>query len=72
MECKYRMRKDEIADEEGVLHTVYGVEAWRRGEMVRCIPDVFFKKERAEHYIGLFNKLELRLIHLDDVIEEIL
>ncbi len=72
MECKYRMREDEIKDEDGVLHTVYGVDVLSRGELVRSVPDVFFEKERAEYYIGLFNTLGLRPIQLDDVLEEIL
>lgn len=72
MKCTYRIREDEIKDEEGNLHTVYGVEAWRKNELIRSVPDVFIDKNLADYYIGLFNSLDLRLCHLDDVIEDIL
>ncbi|MBR2474157.1 MAG: hypothetical protein IKB51_03915 [Clostridia bacterium] len=72
MKCDYRMREDRITDEEGIQHTVYGVEAWSKNELVRSVPDVFFDRALAEHYIGLFNSLDLRLCHLDDVIEDVL
>ena len=71
MDIEYRMREDKVADEDGVLHTVYGFEVWRNGEAIRVIPDVCCTRERAEYYLGLFNELGLSLWHLDDIIEEI-
>ena len=71
MKVEYRMREDKVADEDGVLHTVYGFEAWCNGEAIRVIPDVCCTRERAEYYLRLFNELGLSLLHLDDVIEEI-
>ena len=71
MKCEYRIREDCVADEDGVLHTVYGVEAFENGELLRAIPDVFCEKSNAERYIEMFNDLELSLLHLDDVIEDI-
>ena len=72
MNIEYRMREDMVADEEGVLHRVYGFEAWRDGKAIRVIPDVCCTRDRAEYYLKLFNALGLSLLHLDDVIEEIL
>lgn len=72
MNCDYRMREDQVADEDGVLHTVYGIEAWVGSELIRAVPDVFCEKPKAEYYIGLFNELGLSILHLDDVIDDIL
>ena len=72
MKYEYKIREDVITDEEGELHTVFGIEAWCGKELVRTISDVFYQQKNAEHYIELFNKLNLSIIHLEDVIEDIL
>ena len=72
MKHDYQMREDKIYDEEGNIHTVYGVVAIEQGSIIRSVSDVFKDKTDAEYYIGLFNSLQLSLCHLDDIIEEIL
>ena len=69
---KYVIRQDVVADEEGTEYTVWGVDLFENGALLESVPDVFFEREKAEYYIGLFNELELDPIHLYDVIEDIL
>ncbi len=59
-------------DENGVKHTVYGMEVHQNGRVMRAIADIFFDKKRALHFVELCNRLQLDPIHLDDVIEDIL
>lgn len=72
MDCRYTIRKDEVQDESGQTHTVYGVEAWLGAKKIRCIPDVFFVRRRAEDFVYRCNTYELSLVHLMDVIEDVL
>ena len=73
MKITYRLRIDKVCDEEGVLHTVYGIEAFARSQhKIASIADVFFDKQEAEAFIKLCNDRKLGLINLPDVIEEVL
>lgn len=73
MKITYRLRTDSVCDEDGILHTVYGIEAFARNKhRVTYIADIFFDKQKAEDFIGLCNDLKLSLIHLSDVIEDVL
>ena len=69
---KYVIRQDVVADEEGTEYTVWGVDLFENGTLLESVPDVFFEREKADYYIGLFNELELDPVHLYDVIEDIL
>ena len=73
MEIVYRLKTDNVYDEEGFLHTVYGIEALNgESRIVASISDVFFDKAKATEFITLCNALKLSLIHLPEVIEDIL
>ena len=73
MPCTYRMRKDSIYDEDGNKYTVYGIEAVDpNGNVLVSFPDIFFDKQKAEHFVNLCNKNVLELIHLADVVEDAL
>ncbi len=73
MEIVYRMKTDTVYDEEGFLHTVYGIEALNAENLiVASVADVFFDKVKATEFIALCNDLRLSLIHLPEVIEDIL
>lgn len=69
MTVRYFIREDEIFDEDGVAHTVYGIDVSIGGEVIRSIPDVFTEKNKAEKLIRLCNEGELSPIHIDDVVE---
>ncbi len=69
----YRMRKGIVRDEEGKIHTVYGVEAIGvGGEILLKFSDVFFDRQRAERFVSLCNDGGLSLIHFPDAVEDVL
>ena len=73
MQVKYTLRTDIVTDEDNNKHTVYGVDALDRFENVlESVADIFFDKQKAEEFIKLCNEEKLELIHLQDVIEDIL
>ena len=73
MKITYCLRTDKVFDEDGVLHTVYGIEAFTKSKhKVASVADVFFNKQKAEDFIRLCNELKLSLVHLPDVIEDVL
>ncbi len=73
MEIVYRLKTDNIYDEEGCLHTVYGIVAENAfGKVIKSFLDVFFDKTKAEQLVTLCNKEKLSLIHLEDVVEDAL
>ena len=69
---KYEVRKDYILDEENVKHTVYGIEVRQNDKLIKAITNVFLDLKKAESFVALCNSEELELIHLMDVIEDIL
>ena len=69
----YKLREDEVYDEESVVHTAWGVTVSdAHGEVLRSIGDVFLDKKRAEAFVEKCNKSQLSPIHLLDVIEDVL
>lgn len=73
MQVKYTLRTDIVTDEDNNKHTVYGVDALDRFENVlESVADIFFDKQKAEEFIKLCNEERLELIHLQDVIEDVL
>ena len=73
MSIVYRLKTDIAEDEDGVLHTVYGIEAIDdENRVIASCADVFFDKSTANQFIDLCNKEGLSLIHFFDVIEDAL
>ncbi len=73
MSCKYKLIITEKMDDQGVIHTVYGVKAEHEsGEIEREIPDIFLDRTIAERFVEACNILSLDPDHLDDVIADAL
>ena len=73
MQVIYKLRIDTVTDENNRKHTVYGITALDSFENVlKTFEDIFFDKQKAEKFIALCNYEKLELIHLQDVIEDIL
>lgn len=70
----YKIRSDKIVGEEGEIFTVYGIDAVNinTNHVEVSIPDIFFEKKQAEEFINLCNKEKLMIVHLWDVIEDVL
>jgi len=73
MEYVYRVRSDVIIDDDGKKHTVYGIDAMTcQNIIITAVSDIFFDEEDAQAFVELCNNKKLSLIHLPDVIEDIL
>ena len=68
-EEKYHIRKDQIQDEQGNVHIVYGVEVPSEGI---SIPDIFFDEDQATQFVFLCNSLNLSTLHIIDVVNDLL
>lgn len=73
MKVIYKLRCDTVIDEDGCSYTVYGIAALNTfGEILVIFDDIFFDKQKALDFINLCNTEGLELIHLNDVIEDLL
>lgn len=73
MNFTYQTTTDVSLDEDNESVSVYGIEAVdRKGHVLRCIPNIFTNRDLAEKFVSLCNAEALELIHLDDVIEDML
>ena len=73
MKVHYCLRRDVILREDGVLYIAYGLDAVDAdGRILRSVPDLLLDRHRVMDLIDRCNALELSLIHLDDVIEDLL
>ena len=73
MQVKYILRTDVVTDEENHRYTVYGITALDSfGNMLKTFEDIFFDKNKAEEFVKLCNEEKLELIHLQDVVEDVL
>lgn len=69
----YVLRSDTIQSEEETIHTVYGVNAVTPdGTILSSCPDIFFDSAAAGSFVDRLNRTNLSLIHLPDVIEDVL
>ena len=73
MNCFYRVIADTLLNESQMPITVYGIEAVDAdGRIAASVPDIFTSKEEADHFAHRCNALSLSILHLPDVIEDIL
>ena len=69
----YHLRKDSVCDVEGNQYFVYGIDVSNHtGEIILSFPDIFFDIQKAEDFVHLCNESDLELIHLPEIIENIL
>lgn len=71
LKYNYTVRTDKIKDEDGEIHTVYGINLYVGNALIKEIPDIFFRPESANEFIFLCNKLKLdeeKLLYLIDFI----
>lgn len=73
MQVIYTLRTDIVTDEDNHKHIVYGITALDRfGNVLNTFEDIFFSKQKAEEFVELCNDEKLELIHLQDVVEDVL
>lgn len=62
-----------MQNEERKTHTVYGIEAVSpEGKILLGFSDIFFDRQKAEHFVYLCNDGRLSLFHLPYAVEEAL
>ena len=67
------LRTDVVTDDENHRNPVYGITALDNfGNMLKSVEDIFFSKQKAEEFVELCNDEKLELIHLQDVVEDVL
>jgi transcriptional regulator with XRE-family HTH domain len=72
-EYVFRLRKDTITGEDKKQHLVYGIDILSSsGENIKSIPDIFLNEKKAKEFVSLCNSEELDIIHIYDVIEDVL
>ena len=69
---KYYYIEKQLIDEDGDTYITYAVSVKLEGKIIEYVPDVFLKEKDAKYYVNLFNELKLSLVHLYDVLEDIL
>ena len=72
MSFEYTLRIDIFYDEEGNPHLIYGVNAFEDGDIRQVFPGIFRDRGEAEKFIDLCNSEQLEIIHLPDVIRDLL
>ena len=74
--CVYKMTVTNERDEEGKEYVGYGIEAWMisgtEQRMVQRVPDIFLERDRARRFVDLCNDECVELVHLFDVIDNVL
>lgn len=71
MQYTYSVRCD-IRNIRGKERKVYGIDASYEDEVLRSSVNLFDRKEDAENFARICNKLDLDVIHFDDVILDLL
>ena len=68
---RYRIRKDNLVSEEGVKYIAYGVDAFDGIKKVKSIKDITPNKEQMEKQIGIWNRCQISLKHLDQAVQSV-
>ncbi len=68
----YQTQEEKIYHPLTGSYTAYGISVIYKSKLVEYVSNVFLEKEEAEAFVGLCNELELDVIHLHDVIEDMI
>ncbi len=72
----FTVREDKLSIEEEDSKIVYGIDIWQEKENIRycvkSIPDIFFVPKEAEDFVAFCQDNDVRLVHIDDIIEDLI
>lgn len=69
----YKVFEETVADFENKTHIAFGIAAFNpKGEKLVCIHDVFADRHKAEGLVKRLNRLKVSVIHIYDIIEDVL
>ena len=54
------------------LQNSYGIEIFRKGVLIRRIPDLSENSEDVQKLVNLCNELQIEECHIDDIIDDYL
>jgi len=66
---RYKIRKDNLVSEDGEKYISYGVDAFDGLKKVKSIKDITPNKEQMEKQIVIWNRCQISLKHLDQVVQ---
>ena len=71
MSHTYQLNETIIKDTDGIIYTVYGIDAVDIDEnIIKSFRNIFFQRSKAMYLINLCNEGKLSIKHLADVIED--
>lgn len=69
----YTLKTNKIRNEGDKVFTVYGITAIdEKNRVINSVDDIFVDKVKAERFIELCNKNQLSILHLKDVIDDVI
>lgn len=68
----YTLRTDQLIDQQGHRHTVYGIDLIDPDNLsiAQTIPDIFCDLPTAQRFLDLINRLGLSPLHLIDAVSD--
>ncbi len=66
----YSVRTDTISDENNISHTVYGIDVYRNGQIIKSIPNICCDYDAMANLAILWNSMDVDVTHINDVIED--
>ena len=73
MSHTYQLNETTVKDKDGIVYTVYGIDAVnKKGKIVKSFTKIFYERSRAQDLVALCNECELSIIHLANVVEDAL
>lgn len=73
MRYVYHMTVETEMDITGKKYKAYGIKVTDgNGGVITIVPDVFTDMQKADEFIRIFNSAELSVIHLFEVLDDIL
>lgn len=69
----YKVFEETVTDFENKTHIVFGIAAFnQKGEKIADIHDIFTDKYKAESFVQKLNRLEVSVIHIYEIIDDVL
>lgn len=73
MSHTYQLNETTVKDNDGIIHTLYGIDAVNnKDEVVKSFTKIFYARSKAIDLVTLCNECELSIIHLENVVDDVL
>lgn len=68
----YCIQEEKLYHKDLGYYTAFAIKAFQNNKLVEFVSDVFLDKEKANSFVRQCNELQVDLVHLYDVIDDIL